>query len=142
MPEVPSVETWTVTAARPISRKQQLVLDVLQKFVAAHDRCPSIRELADALSLGTSTVHGHLHRLERLGLVEGNGGAHSFRPSRNRGKLLGEQVNAAPEPLRSYVYELEARADPPGTVRELFVARETVAALKAKLDAISRGAAP
>ena len=38
--------------------------------------------------------------------------------------LLDEQVCAAPEPLRSYIQELERQADPASSLRELVCGRE------------------
>jgi len=37
---------------------------------------------------------------------------------------LDEQVRAAPEPLRSYIQELERQADPASNLRELVCGRE------------------
>jgi hypothetical protein len=39
-------------------------------------------------------------------------------------------INSLPQPLRDYIHELEARADPAGTVRELVQLRDTNAALQ------------
>jgi hypothetical protein len=38
--------------------------------------------------------------------------------------ILDEQVSAAPEPLRSYIQELERQADPASNLRELVCGRE------------------
>jgi hypothetical protein len=43
--------------------------------------------------------------------------------------LLVEQIDAAPEPLRSYICELERPCDPAKTVRELVYARQEKKAL-------------
>ena len=40
-----------------------------------------------------------------------------------------ENVNALPEPLRRYVMHLETVCDPAGDLRELVIARDTIAAL-------------
>ena len=37
---------------------------------------------------------------------------------------LDEQISVAPEPLRSYIQELERQADPAGNLRELVYGRE------------------
>ena len=56
------------------------------------------------------------------------------------GKAEGEQlawtptpknINALPEPVREYIHNLEANADPAGTVRGLAIARDTIRALEA-----------
>jgi len=48
--------------------------------------------------------------------------AHVPQPSTEA--LLDEQVCAAPEPLRSYIQELERQADPARNLRELVCGRE------------------
>ena len=48
--------------------------------------------------------------------------AHVTRPRTDA--LLDEQVCAAPEPLRSYIQELERQADPARNLRELVCGRE------------------
>ena len=44
--------------------------------------------------------------------------------SRSIETTLNEQVRAAPEPLRSYIEELERQADPGSSLRELVCGRE------------------
>ena len=48
--------------------------------------------------------------------------AHVIQPRTEA--LLDEQVCAAPEPLRSYIQELERQADPARNLRELVCGRE------------------
>ena len=48
--------------------------------------------------------------------------AHVLQPGTET--VLDEQVGAAPEPLRSYIQELERQADPAGSLRELVYGRE------------------
>lgn len=45
-----------------------------------------------------------------------------------------EAVNALPEPLRSYIHQLETRCDPSGELRELVIARDTIRALSQVAD--------
>jgi hypothetical protein len=52
----------------------------------------------------------------------------------HRNPLLNAQINAAPEPLRSYVRELETRVDPAGDLQELFARRENERALVVLLE--------
>lgn len=47
---------------------------------------------------------------------------------------LADQINALPEPLRDFVYRLETNADPSGNIREVIIARETIAALIKQRD--------
>ncbi len=59
---------------RPPSHKltirQQAILDVIERQVAAKGYPPSVREIGDAVGLGSpSTVHAHLSSLERLGYL-------------------------------------------------------------------------
>jgi hypothetical protein len=43
--------------------------------------------------------------------------------------VLVEQINAAPEPLRSYIHHIETDTDPAGTLRALWDATLTQRAL-------------
>jgi hypothetical protein len=45
-----------------------------------------------------------------------------------------EDFNRLPERLRSYIHELETRADPAGEVQELALARMTIAALERRIQ--------
>ena len=47
-----------------------------------------------------------------------------------------ENINALPAPVRSYIHELVANADPAGTVRDLTIARDTVRALESSNRAL------
>lgn len=50
--------------------KQQEVLDFLKQQIKLKGYPPSVREICDAVGLSsTSTVHGHLSRLEKRGLI-------------------------------------------------------------------------
>jgi repressor LexA len=51
--------------------KQKEVYEFLKKFTEEKGYPPSVREICDAVSLrSTSTVHGHLKRLEKKGLIK------------------------------------------------------------------------
>lgn len=53
-----------------LSEKQQQILDYLKKEVHEKGYPPSVREICDATGLkSTSTVHGHLERLEKKGYI-------------------------------------------------------------------------
>ncbi|MCJ7856175.1 transcriptional repressor LexA [Lachnospiraceae bacterium NSJ-143] len=53
-----------------LSIKQQQILDYLKSEVKERGYPPSVREICDAIGLkSTSTVHGHLTRLERKGYI-------------------------------------------------------------------------
>ena len=57
---------WTA----PLSRRQREVYDALVAFVEREGRSPTLRELGDAIGLSSiATVHSHVLRLERFGLV-------------------------------------------------------------------------
>ncbi len=58
-------------AMRPArNEKQQLILEYIQRCVREKGYPPSVREICEAVNLkSTSTVHGHLERLERKGLI-------------------------------------------------------------------------
>jgi repressor LexA len=53
------------------NEKQKEVYDFLKKFTEDKGYPPSVREICEAVSLrSTSTVHGHLKRLEKKGLIK------------------------------------------------------------------------
>lgn len=58
-------------SARPITPRQQEILDVIQRSVAANGFPPSVREIGEEVGLASpSTVKHHLDALERLGLLQ------------------------------------------------------------------------
>ncbi|MCX7903985.1 MAG: transcriptional repressor LexA [Caloramator sp.] len=53
--------------------KQQEILDFIKKEIATRGYPPSVREICEAVGLrSTSTVHGHLERLEKKGFIRRN----------------------------------------------------------------------
>ncbi|MFT8871255.1 MAG: transcriptional repressor LexA [Sporolactobacillus sp.] len=53
-----------------LSNRQQAILDYIKQQVASKGYPPSVREICDAVGLASSsTVHGHLTRLEKKGLI-------------------------------------------------------------------------
>ncbi|MCL1631802.1 transcriptional repressor LexA [Sporolactobacillus sp. CPB3-1] len=53
-----------------LSNRQQSILDFIKHEVALKGYPPSVREICDAVGLASSsTVHGHLERLEKKGLI-------------------------------------------------------------------------
>ncbi|GGL62231.1 transcriptional repressor LexA [Sporolactobacillus putidus] len=53
-----------------LSNRQQSILDYIKHEVATKGYPPSVREICDAVGLASSsTVHGHLARLEKKGLI-------------------------------------------------------------------------
>lgn len=68
--------------------KQQEILDFIKKEIMAKGYPPSVREICNAVGLrSTSTVHGHLERLEKKGLIRRD-------PSKPRAiELLDNQTN-------------------------------------------------
>jgi len=53
--------------------KQQEILEFIKKEIATRGYPPSVREICEAVGLrSTSTVHGHLERLEKKGLIKRN----------------------------------------------------------------------
>lgn len=56
--------------ASELSDKQQVILDFLKQETIKKGYPPSVREICEAVGLkSTSTVHGHLERLEKKGLI-------------------------------------------------------------------------
>lgn len=55
---------------RPRGDNQQRILEYIKSEIASKGYPPSVREIANAVGLkSTSTVHGHLQRLEKRGLL-------------------------------------------------------------------------
>lgn len=55
---------------KPRGDNQQKILDFIKKEIQTKGYPPSVREIGDAVGLkSTSTVHGHLTRLEKKGLL-------------------------------------------------------------------------
>ena len=55
---------------RPRGDNQQRILDFIKSEIQTKGYPPSVREIAQAVGLkSTSTVHGHLQRLEKRGLL-------------------------------------------------------------------------
>lgn len=55
---------------KPLSPPQQMIYDFIVEFQKGHGYPPSVREICKGVGLSsTSTVHGHLTRLERKGFL-------------------------------------------------------------------------
>lgn len=55
---------------RPHGDTQQRILEFIEAYIEANGYAPSVREIGQAVDLkSTSTVHGHLNRLEKKGLL-------------------------------------------------------------------------
>lgn len=55
---------------KPLSKRQQAILDFIIKEVREKGYPPSVREIGDAVGLASSsTVHGHLAKLEKKGFI-------------------------------------------------------------------------
>src|SRR5690625_6544398 len=53
-----------------LSKRQQMILDYIKNEVYVKGYPPSVREIATAVGLASSsTVHGHLSRLEKKGFI-------------------------------------------------------------------------
>lgn len=50
-----------------------------------------------------------------------------------------EGINSLPAPLRTYIHDLETRADPAGEVQELALARMTIVALQRRIRELESG---
>ena len=72
-----------------LSQKQLQILEYMRKEVKDKGYPPSVREICDAVGLkSTSTVHGHLERLERKGYIRRD-------PSKPRAiEIFGEEDNS------------------------------------------------
>ena len=88
-----------------LTKRQQTIMDFLKQEIKRSGYPPSIREIGDAVGLGsTSTVHAHLETLERRGYIRRS-------PTRNRSiEILEENfyVNAREiinVPIVSKIYD-------------------------------------
>lgn len=53
-----------------LTPKQKMVLNYIRQFINTHGYPPAVRDICSAVGLSsTSTVHGHLNRLEKKGYI-------------------------------------------------------------------------
>lgn len=72
---------------RNCGKKNQEVLEAIEKFIKDNGISPTIRELCDIVGLSsTSTVHGHIKRLKNNNLIE-------YNPNSPRSIRLVEECN-------------------------------------------------
>lgn len=58
-------------AKEKVSKRQQEAYDYICSFTAQHGYPPSVREIGQAIGLSSpSTVHAHLHKLEKAGYIK------------------------------------------------------------------------
>jgi repressor LexA len=76
-----------------LTKRQQEIFDFIRKYSAKHGYPPTVRDIGKAIGLGSpSTVHAHLHNLEKLGVLKRD-------PSKPRAlELLREQARKAVAP--------------------------------------------
>src|SRR4051794_16233539 len=54
-----------------LTKRQQEIFDFIKKYSAKHGYPPTVRDIGKAIGLGSpSTVHSHLHNLEKLGVLK------------------------------------------------------------------------
>ncbi|MBD1371504.1 transcriptional repressor LexA [Hazenella sp. IB182357] len=75
-----------------LSIRQQAILDYIQREVEAKGYPPSVREIGEAVGLASSsTVHGHLSRLEKKGYIRRD-------PTKPRAiEILGKENKTKPQ---------------------------------------------
>lgn len=76
---------------RPLSRPQERILEFMRQEIATRGYPPSVREICDAVGLASSsTVHGHLKRMEEKGYIRRD-------PSKPRAiEILNDEPAAKP----------------------------------------------
>jgi repressor LexA len=76
-----------------LTKRQQEIFDFIKRYSAKHGYPPTVRDIGKAIGLGSpSTVHAHLHNLEKLGVLKRD-------PSKPRAlELLREQARKAVSP--------------------------------------------
>lgn len=100
MQEAASIEEEeSGTAPAPLTQRQAEVLAFLRAFVARHGYAPSLREIANALSIAsTNAVNDHLRALGRKGYVERD--RMRARSIRLRTKASPVELATVPPPRR------------------------------------------
>lgn len=79
------------------------IISYIVAFKLVHQYSPSVREIGQAIGItSTSTVHGHLERMRRDGLIETN--ANNPRTLRVTGEALKQFVCS--EQVRKWACEL------------------------------------
>ncbi|MGG1638278.1 MarR family transcriptional regulator [Paenibacillus sp. NRS-1760] len=59
------------TGLKPLNKRQATTFDFLVEFIGKNGYSPSVREIGDAVGLSSSsTVQGHLDRLEEKGYIK------------------------------------------------------------------------
>ena len=54
-----------------LTKRQQEIFDFIKRYSAKHGYPPTVRDIGKAIGLGSpSTVHAHLHNLEKLGMLK------------------------------------------------------------------------
>ncbi|HKP88384.1 MAG TPA: transcriptional repressor LexA [Thermoleophilaceae bacterium] len=76
-----------------LTKRQQEIFDFIKRYSAKHGYPPTVRDIGKAIGLGSpSTVHAHLHNLEKLGVLKRD-------PSKPRAlELLRETARKAVAP--------------------------------------------
>ncbi len=91
--------------AKPLTKRQQQVLDFLKEWMSSNSYPPTVREIADGLNLSSpSTVQAHLTQLEHKGYIRRGG-------SKSRSLELVEDYDAKPGqapsgPLDGYAHDV------------------------------------
>jgi repressor LexA len=86
--------------------RRQKILECIARTVTDRGYPPSVREIADAVGLAsTSAVHHHLIALERDGLLER--GSHSSRALRLTARAEGKRVNRLPSRVTPFRMPVE-----------------------------------
>ncbi|HCA34122.1 MAG TPA: hypothetical protein DEP00_03355 [Lachnospiraceae bacterium] len=90
---------------KDLSEKQQAIMNFMKEYQDKNGFSPSIREICDAVGLkSTSTVHGHLNRLEEKGYIKHD-------PAIPRSFVICRQ------PEKTVEESVRVRTKVPGTVR-------------------------
>src|SRR5436190_5289081 len=65
---------------RPLTRKQQHVLEFIRKYTEQHGHSPTLREIADSYKVNVTAIVDHIKALKKKGYVtHGNRQARSLR---------------------------------------------------------------
>ncbi len=113
-----------------VSAAQKRVYDGFARYVRRNDRRPSLRELAKAIGLSTTSIYQHLCALQKKGLAENEGGMGGWR-------ILGEKspeqqvalARAQRDRVAELLQEVVEKELRPGTTEWLLWAEDAKTAL-------------
>jgi len=92
-----------MSSTKPRGSTQDRILAYIQSEIRERGYAPSVREIGEAVGLkSTSTVHGHLTRLEKKGLLHRD----AMKPRAMGVTPAGNQPSVSESPVRSDIHDV------------------------------------